>query len=415
MTTFYETIRFSLEKLLRISYQLFIMHPLAILTELRFQDVLDILFLTVVTYHLYLWFRRTKAFKALIGLFGLGIVYTAARSWGLFLTTWVFQILWQVLVILLIILFQSEIRQALEKFNPLQAIGLRKISRPEAWIPGFAKAIFSLAKRKIGALIIIERTDSVEGLIIEGQPLDSEPSPELLLSIFQKDSPLHDGGVLIKDGRIIRVACYLPLSSDEGLPKEWGTRHRAALGLSERCDAWVVAVSEERGEVSLARSDNVKHIETQNELSQFILDALRPITPAKTTWKRRIQSIISQRWHVKLGTLALVCLIWLLFAGQQNFVRTLKIPLDPKKIPETLVMVNPVKPEVAITVQGLRKDASTLDEKDVQIDLDLSMAHAGKRAFRITRDQVILPNDRLHVVNISPNQIQFEFKQRKSQ
>lgn len=388
------------------------MHSLAIITELRFQDVLDILFLTVVVYHLYLWFRGTKAFKALIGLLALGIIYTAARAWGLFLTTWVFQILWQVLVILLIILFQSEIRQVLEKFNPLQALGLRKFSRLEEWIPNFAKAVFSLAKRNIGALIIIERTDSVEGLILEGQFLDSEPSPELLLSIFQKDSPLHDGGVLIKDGRITKIACYLPLSSDEGLPKKWGTRHRAALGLSERCDAFVVVVSEERGEVSLAQNDNMTYIETQNELSKFILDALRPITPAKTTWKKRIQSIIINRWRVKLGTLALVCLVWLLFAGQQNFDRTLKIPLEPRKLPETLLLVNPLKQEVNITVQGLRKDAGTLEERDVQIDLDLSMAHAGKRIFRITRDQITLPNDRLHIVNISPNQIQFEFKQK---
>ena len=101
------------------------MHFFSIIANLRFQDVVDILFLTVVAYHLYLWFRGTKAFKALVGLLILGIVYTLARSWGLFLTTWVFQIFWQVLVILLIILFQSEIRQVLERVNPLQVIGLR--------------------------------------------------------------------------------------------------------------------------------------------------------------------------------------------------------------------------------------------------------------------------------------------------
>jgi len=222
------------------------MNLLAIITNLRLQDILDILFLTVVAYHLYLWFRGTKALKALVGLSVLGIIFTVARTWGLFLTTWFFQIFWQVLVILLIILFQSEIRQALERVNPLQMIGLRKASIPEKWIPGFTQAIFSLAQRKIGALVIIERSERVEEFVAEGQALDGEPTPELLMSIFQKESPLHDGATLIRDGRITQVACYLPLSPDEGLPKHWGTRHRAALGLSERCDAWVVVVSEER-------------------------------------------------------------------------------------------------------------------------------------------------------------------------
>ena len=108
------------------------MHLFAIITNLRFQDVLDILFLTVFVYHLYLWFWGTKAFKALVGLLALGIVFTMARFWGLFLTTWVFQILWQVLVLLIIILFQSEIRQVLERVNPLKMIGLRTLSKSAA-------------------------------------------------------------------------------------------------------------------------------------------------------------------------------------------------------------------------------------------------------------------------------------------
>ena len=106
------------------------MHFFSIIGDLRFQDVLDVLFLTVVAYHLFMWFRGTKAFKALIGLLVLGSVYTMANFWGLFLTTWVFQILWQVLIILIIILFQSEIRQVLERVNPIQTI-LRKSSRSE--------------------------------------------------------------------------------------------------------------------------------------------------------------------------------------------------------------------------------------------------------------------------------------------
>ncbi|MBW2082367.1 MAG: DNA integrity scanning protein DisA nucleotide-binding domain protein, partial [Deltaproteobacteria bacterium] len=196
----------------------------SILSNLRIQDILDILLMTILVYHLYLWFWGTKAFKALVGLVALGVVFTIAKSWGLFLTTWVFQILWQVLVILLIILFQSEIRQVLERVNPLRFLGLRATAQTEDWIDQLGNATFALAKRKIGALLIVERGDLVDELVTGGTELEGAPSPELLMSIFQKNSPLHDGAVLIRGGKISRVACYLPLSSREGLPEQWGTR-----------------------------------------------------------------------------------------------------------------------------------------------------------------------------------------------
>jgi len=388
------------------------MNLIAILANLRFQDVLDILFLTVVAYHLYLWFKGSKAFKALIGLLVLGMVFTAARTWGLFLTTWVFQILWQVLIILLIILFQSEIRQVLERVNPLQVIGLRRLSMPEKWIPPFTKAVFSLAARKTGALIIIERLDRVREWITEGQPLEAEPSLEILTSLFQKDSSLHDGAVVIRKGHISEVACYLPLSPDEGLPKEWGTRHRAALGLSERCDAWVVVVSEERGEVSLARAGEMVNVENETRLYDLILKAVAPVTPAEKTWWQRIRFFFVHRWKTKLGTLALVSLLWLLLAGQQDVEATFHVPLQTEGVPARLEVIEPADPGIKITIRGLRKDATTLNEKNILAEIDLSMAHAGTWTIPITRRAIHLPNERLQVVKIEPAKMEFTLKKK---
>jgi uncharacterized protein (TIGR00159 family) len=389
------------------------MHLVAIITNLRFQDVLDILFLTVVAYHLYLWFQGTKAFKALVGLFVLGIIFTLARTWGLFLTTWVFQILWQVLVILLIILFQSEIRQALEKVNPLQAFGLRKRGAPGKWIKGLGEAVFSMAGRKMGALIVIERADAVAEWVTGGQPLEGDPSPELLLSIFQKESPLHDGAVLIRDGHVSHVAGYLPLSSEEKLPKEWGTRHRAAMGLSERSDALVVALSEERGEVSVFRSGEVIPVASEEDFSRLVLETTTPQKPAKGTHRQRARSRLLNQWRAKAGTLFLVVLIWLLLAGQQNFEVALTVPLEVKNLPETLVIVTPVNPKVRLRVRGLRKDASTLSEKNVRAAVDLSTADTGRSSFSITRDDILLPIGSVQIVQIEPSQVTFSF-QRKS-
>ena len=387
------------------------MHFWAIITNLRFQDVLDIVFLAVVVYHLYLWFWGTKAFKALVGLLALGIVFTVARFWGLFLTTWVFQILWQVLIVLIIILFQSEIRQVLERVNPLQMIGLRALPKSAGWVPNFVKAVFSLAERKIGSLIIFERMDLVEEWVTGGISLEGEPSSELLMSVFQRESPLHDGALLIRKGRVGKASCYLPLSSAEGLQKEWGTRHRAALGLSERCDAWVLVVSEERGEISLARGGKMIPVKNPEQLSKLIQEALTPASPTGVTWWKRIRALMIRRLPLKIGALGLVSILWLLLAGQQNFEVTLKVPLEIKNIPEKLEVLEPVNPEVQITVRGLRKDAGSVNERNTHAVIDLSIARFGNRIFRITRDQIILPNDRVNLVHIEPPVMEFTLRE----
>jgi len=387
------------------------MNILAIIANFKFQDLIDILFLSVLAYHLFVWFQGTKAFKALIGLLILGAVFTIARAWGLFLTTWVFQFLWQILVILLVVLFQSEIRQVLEKVNPLQRLGFRRQRKSEEWVVEMAKGVFALAGEKTGALIIIERGERVQEYMTEGQKLESAPTPEVLKSIFQKESPLHDGAILIRQGEITEVACYLPLTPAEGLPKEWGTRHRAAIGLSERCDAWVVVVSEERGEVSMAREGQMIHVENPQKFYQLIQEALAASGPKDKTWKERIRYFLLNRWRTKLVTLGLVGFLWLLLAGQQDFEVTLRVPLRIKELPAQMEILEPLNSNLQVTLRGLRRDASILDKENVIAEVDLSRAQPGKMDFAITRKEIGLPDDRVQVVNIDPSTIQFTFKE----
>lgn len=375
------------------------------IADLRFQDVLDILFLCMVAYHLYLWFKGTKAFKALIGLLVLGAIFTVARTWGLFMTTWVFQILWQVLVILLIILFQSEIRQALERVNPLQALGFRRHAESGKWIQILAESAFMMARKHIGALVIMERADRVDEWVTCGQQLDAALSPELALSIFQKQSPLHDGAMVLRDGRIHLVACYLPLSSDEALPNEWGTRHRAAAGLSERCDCMVIVASEERGEVTLVQKGHGVVISSPEELSKRIIEGIKPLAPPKRTPLEKSRALILTHWKTKLGTFGLIVVLWVMLAGQQDFEVTLSVPVEVKNLPAQLIFQEPPDQMVKIKVRGLRKDASTLSEKAIQVALDLSSANPGKKSYPLTRAQIQLPNDKLQVVSIDPPQV----------
>lgn len=383
----------------------------SILSNLRWQDFLDIVLLTVLAYHLYVWFEGTKAFKAVVGLLVLGLVYTLSETWGLFLTTWVFRILWQVLVILIIVLFQSEIRQVLEKVNPLERIGLRASSTPFKWVFGLAKAIFRLAEKRTGALVILERRDRAEEWVTAGQSLEAEPTPELLESIFSKESPLHDGAVIVKDGMIVRAACYLPLSTAEHLPKEWGTRHRAGLGISEHCDALAVMVSEERGTVLVAREGQVEQVESIDELSEVIRKGLTATFFREQTWKEWIRRLGTQRWRAKLASLILICFLWFLLAGQQDFRATLQVPIEVSHLPSDLVIKEPADLTAQIKVRGLRRNVSVLNRKNVQVQIEGSRLKPGKRTFILGREDIVLPNTRVDIVDISPSRVSLTFDQ----
>ncbi|MFH2093169.1 MAG: diadenylate cyclase [Pseudomonadota bacterium] len=386
------------------------MNLLAILSNIGVPDVLDILFISFVAYQLYIWFSGTKAFKALIGIILLSGIYLVAESWGLFLTTWVFQILWQVFVILLIILFQREIRQMLERFNPLRKFGYRHGQVAEGWIQEFSKWAFEAAKKKMGVLIVFERSDLVFDLITKGIPMESDPVPEVLNSIFIKESPLHDGASLISKGKILKAACFLPLSVREDLPQEWGTRHRAALGLSERSDACVLIVSEERGEVSLAVDQKIEKIDDQDQLVRLISEvALSAKEPHQTRLKDKIKAWVTFRFTLKLAVFACVFILWLMFAGQQNFEKRMELPLTFKNIPADLVLPSSNDPMILITCRGLRKDISLLNKNNISASVDLFSARPGTHFYQVSPANLTLPNDRIQVVHINPSKIELTF------
>ncbi len=382
------------------------MNLFAILSNIGFPDILDIMLISIVSYHLFIWFWGTKAFKALIGIVVLSGVFILAKSWGLFLTTWVFQILWQVFVILLIILFQKEIRQMLERFNPLKTMGVKQDNASIDWIPEFSDWAFESAKKRIGAVVIFEGTDSVSDLVTRGIPMECEPKPEILNSIFLKHSPLHDGAILISSGRIAKVSCYLPLSTREDLPQEWGTRHRAALGLSEQCNAWILVISEERGEVSFAFDNEVRKVRDEKELSFLLETEVFSEKEPEIKMRQVVLSWFTKRYRIKAAVFSLVFILWLVFAGQQNFEKSIDLHLDYRNVPEGLVVSSPAMSTISVTCRGLRKDISLLSKDNMLSSLDLSSAKRGKSSYNITKSNLTLPNDRIDIVNISPGRVE---------
>jgi diadenylate cyclase len=228
------------------------------LPPLRWQDGLDILIMAFVFYNLILLLRGTRAIQMLAGLGLLLAVSFAADRLGLHAVTWVLQNFLGAIVLAVIILFQPELRRALANMGRAPLLRFLDPIKEERLLQECVRGTQALAAKRIGALIALQRDTDLRAFVDGGVGFDARVSRELLFAIFLPASPVHDGAVLIQGNRLSQAGCFLPLSQNPGLPKELGTRHRAALGLSEETDAAVVVVSEETGAVSLAVGGELK-------------------------------------------------------------------------------------------------------------------------------------------------------------
>lgn len=223
-----------------------------VMTLLTWHDLLDIVVVALLIYNLLLLIRGTRAVQVLTGIFLVAAIYYLSRLLRLRALEAVIESFLIFLPFALIVLFQQEIRRALARFGRNPLLGLT--SRPSARHASgdAALAATTLAARRTGALIVFERREGLRNYIENGIALDAAVSFDLLLNIFTPDTPLHDGAVVIQGDRIAAAACFLPLTSNPELSTEIGSRHRAALGISEETDAVALVVSEESGEISIA-------------------------------------------------------------------------------------------------------------------------------------------------------------------
>jgi len=225
-----------------------------ILSQLRFNDLLDLILVWLVVYRVLLLIKKSGAVQILSGLGILAIAYMVSIWLELITFNYILEKFFTNLFLIVVILFQAEIRRALAQIgsNPFLS-GASRVQETHM-IEEIAKGVVSCAQRGFGALIVIEREISLDYFIEEGVQLNSDVSSELIQSIFHPSSPLHDGAVIIRGGKMFAAGCFLPLSKNSALDKNFGTRHRAAIGLTEETDAYVFVVSEETRSVGMAHS-----------------------------------------------------------------------------------------------------------------------------------------------------------------
>lgn len=237
-------------------------------------DWIDIALLSYLTYRVLLLIRGTRALQSLVGLGILAVVYLISDRVGLQSIHWLLDRLFVYVVIALLILFQEDIRRVLARAG--SPIMLRSSGSPaDANLrEEVIQAVFDMAHRKIGALLVLRRTATLEPLVEGAHILDAEVSTELLKAVFHPTSPIHDGAVIIAHGRVVAAGVFLPIATSKTIMKAYGTRHRAAIGLTESIDAVCIVVSEERGTVSLVNDGKVIPVADPDDLRERLQEAL---------------------------------------------------------------------------------------------------------------------------------------------
>ena len=227
----------------------------------RIVDVFEILILAFLIYYILLWVQRTRAWVLFKGMSVIVVFLVIAYLADMYTILWIAQNIFSVAITAIIIILQPELRKALEELGKSEFLEkLRLVDKKEVngrftdkTLQGILNACTAMSKTKTGALIVLERNQALKDYAATGIVLDAVVSSQLLVNIFEHNTPLHDGAVVIKGDRIVAATCYLPLSDNRAVSKELGTRHRAALGASENTDALIVIVSEETGAISVAR------------------------------------------------------------------------------------------------------------------------------------------------------------------
>ncbi len=255
----------------------------------RWIDLVDIAIVAFIVYRALLLIKGTRAMQMLTGLGILGIGFFLSSAAELFTTHWVLSYFFDYLILVVIVVFQDDLRRALTHVgkNPFFASASEEEERE--MVDEISRAATRLAKERVGALIVIERETGLKNFIDTGSRIDARVKSELIYSIFITDSPMHDGAVIVTDGKLAAAGCFLPLSKDPNIDKKYGTRHRAALGLTEDTDAIVVLVSEEAGEAHLVKNGKLTTNLTELELRQSLV-ALLDLSRGPTKLPRRMRS-----------------------------------------------------------------------------------------------------------------------------
>ena len=357
----------------------------------RIADLLDVALISAFLYIFISWLRWSTSKRAILAVSILSGVYILARILEMYMTQLLIETLFVLFLIAAVVVFQSDIRRLVEwlgTWNLSRKNNTQNLPETLSCLPEIAE---KLATSYTGALIAIKGHDAWDLQIEGGIDLNGLASRPLLYSIFDNQTPGHDGAVLIEGDRITKFAAHLPLSTNQERIGERGTRHAAALGLSEQCDAMVIVVSEERGVISVAEQGQLVELPSAKRLQDRL----------EWFWKRHRERHADQKhqWYKQnlqttLLSVSLAVFFWLIFVFHSETVfRTYVVPIEFRNLQSSMGLEDPLPVEARITLTGSEQAFRLLDPRGLIISFDLAKFTEGANKLTITRDNLKLPSE----------------------
>jgi diadenylate cyclase len=381
---------------------------------LDWKDALDIIIVGVLFYAFLLLLRRTHSRFIFNGLSMLLVLYAVARFLNLYLTSMLFQAFFAFFAVMIAVIFQRELRSFFEWLNIWGRLSrAQKDSLPDRVADQIVDALTHLARQKIGALVVLPGKQVLDNLLQGGVVLNGQVSTPLLLSLFDPSSPGHDGAMIVEADRVRKFSVHLPLAERFEHYGNLGTRHRAALGLAERSDALVVAVSEERGTISVAYGGELRTLTQSGELKEDISSIL----------KERFQQDPRRPWHwllthnmrEKALAVLFTLLFWGIFVGFQGsgvITRPYEVPLEFQFLPQGYTISEVSRETIAIIFSGRNQDFNMLEPEALRVVIRIPGGVAGRQRIRVEESMISRPSS-LSVVKFTPRYLEFNVQRQE--
>jgi diadenylate cyclase len=378
-------------------------------------DIIDIAIVSLLLYILFLWLKKTQSVFVFMGIIVSSVVYMLVKLLRLRLVATLMQGFFAVILVAIVIIFQEDIRRLFEQIAlwSLRPTFRKKKKADDSGeqISTLVNTVFDLARGKIGTLIILKGHDVVIRHIHGGVELDGNLSAPLLKSIFDTHSDGHDGGVMIEQGKISRFACHLPLSKNIDRLKDKGTRHAAALGLSELTDALCIVVSETTGDVTVTRFGEMHHIENPETLNALLKDFHEEISPAAE--KGGLKRFLVKNVRMKLIAVLASLLLWFVFVHESDIVyKTFYVPVQHVGLSNDLEVKETDPTIVKVVLSAPRRDFYFTNKNDLSLTVnlfnlqDLKPLGQGNYETTLTASDIALPSGHT-IVNIFPRNVRF--------
>ena len=371
---------------------------------LVWRSFLDILLIAAVIFFFYRMLLRLGSWKIMIGIILAWAIFGAASYLNLKGTKWIYSNVSQVAVIGLVVIFQPELRKILERAASIRSIDLSKGADSLPAMIG--QSIFVLAERKTGAILVFPGKEPLRRWLSGGTAIQAVPSFPLIMSIFDPHSPGHDGAVLIEKGKITYFGLHLPMSKSNKLGENYGTRHHAALGLTEMTDAMTVVVSEERGTVTVFRDGTAETMKDKEELADRLIAHWKELSSLTGEIRGSKKKVVALWLEIGLSLL-LASVFWfaVTFANNEVSIRRYTATIEYNNIPKELKLTGSAPSETKVQITGSKSDLDSINPASLSVKVNLANTKPGLQTFIVTEENLKLPKG-VNLLDADPSKIE---------